>query len=159
MFRRRIPICRKFVPPKEANLSGTRMQNLRFIKRGNAESLRRCQYFGFSVESFVEGMLLEPSQCPSGIRIELPLLLGKNFVESLVYEAQSGTHPHWRAVTFKHSFKARKSGHAWTDGSLGEIDRSDVAFLEITHCRRQLLLKQRQKIFSGCNRCSVRPGT
>ena len=77
-------------------------------------------------------MLLEPGQRPAAVSIKVALLFGQHLVEGLVDERQSLAYRDRIARSVQHLGVSCVDRHAGTDGGLGEIDRRDVAALELS---------------------------
>ena len=58
---------------------------------GNTGVLRLGERLGVAVVVLIEAVLLEPSNRPAAVGIEVTLLLSQHLVEDLVYQSQRGS--------------------------------------------------------------------
>ena len=96
--------------------------------------------------------MLEPRQGPAGIGVELPLLLGQHLVHGMVDQRQGVAHGYGIALGVEHLGVAGVDRHAGTDGGLGEIDRGDVAGLQVREGRGKLGLEGGDELAAGGQR-------
>ena len=64
------------------------MRESRFDQAGDARVLGLGENFGDAVLTLVESVLLEPSDCPPAVRIEVTFLFGEHFVKGPVDQRQ-----------------------------------------------------------------------
>jgi len=91
---------------------------------------------GYAVLALGETRLLKPRQRPATVGVEVAFLLGQCFVEGLIDERESFADREGLALGVEYLGVAGVNFHAWTDGSLGQIHRRDVAALEVHECVR-----------------------
>ena len=102
-------------------------------------ALESC--LGHAVLALGEARLLEPSERPAAVGVEVALLLGQRLVEGLVDERQRLAHRERLALGVEHLGVAGVDRHARADGGLREVHRRDVAALEVGERRGQLGLE------------------
>ena len=108
---------------------------------GDAGVLSLGERLGHAVLALGEARLLEPSQRPAAIGVEVALLLGQRLVEGLVDERQRLAHGERLAFGVEHFGVASIDGHARADGGLRQVHRGDVAALEVRERRGQFGLE------------------
>lgn len=99
-------------------------------------------------------MLLEPSQCPPAVGVEVPFLLSKGLIQCFVDESQSLSNGQMFAFGIENLRIARVNGHAGAYGRLCEVHWCDVSTLEMREGGRQFSFQRGKKLAS----CGVRRG-
>ncbi len=97
----------------------------------------------------LEPLLLEPGDRPAGVGVEVPLLGGQHPVERLVDGSQRLAHRERPALGVDHRGVAGEDRHAGADRGLREVDRGDVARLELVERRRQLGVQGLEELAAG----------
>ena len=103
-------------------------------------ALESC--LGDAVLAFGKAELLEPGQRPAAVGVEVALLLGQRLVEGLVDEGQRLAHRERLALGVEHLGVAGVDRHAGADGRLRQVDRRDVAALQVGERPGQLGLER-----------------
>ena len=88
----RDPVFGQLMRPEQADFARTGTQYARLHHTRNAGVLGRRQRLRYAVIAFSEPRLLEPRQCPSGIGVEVALLLSEHLVKGLVDEGEGFAH-------------------------------------------------------------------
>ena len=99
--------------------------------------------------AFGKTNLIEPGQRPAGVGVEIALLLGQRLVEGLVDQRQRGAHRNRLAFGVEHLGVAGIDRHAGADGGLREVNRRDVAGLQMRQGLRQFGLERGDELTAG----------
>src|ERR1039458_3783694 len=121
------------------------MEKASLRKVRDAERLGRGQHLGFAIGAFIELVLLEPSQSPSRIWVELTLQFGEHLVETLIDQRQGSSDSHRRSIGFEDLFVTGENCHTGADGGLGKVNRGYVSLLEIPQCGRDFSLHRSEE--------------
>jgi hypothetical protein len=108
------------------------VDDARLGESANRGVLRLRQRFGHAVFAFVEGVLLEPSQRPAAVGVEISFLFGQRFIKRCVDQRQRLAHGDGLALGVEDFGVAGVNAHARANGGLRQIHRRDVARLEVS---------------------------
>ena len=97
-----VPVCGQLAWLEKANLAALGCQGYPHPPCPDAGVLGLRERLGHAVLALGEARLLEPGQCPAAVGVEVALLLGQRFVESLVDERQRVAHRERLALGVEH---------------------------------------------------------
>jgi hypothetical protein len=145
---RRVPVVRQFATFHEPDLAAACFEDAGFDQPVNCRVLGFRQRLGNTERAVVHAELLEPGQGPARIRVELPFLLGEDFVERLIDEPERRADAHGTAIGLHDLGVAGEDRHPGPDRRLGQVDRRDVAGPEIAERFGQLLPKRSDELLA-----------
>ena len=130
-IRRRIPAGRKLRWLEESDLPVPGGEDSGLHHAAHAGVLGLGKGLRHPVVSAVEPVLLEPGKGPAAIRVEVALLLGQDFVKSLVDQRECIANTHSLARSIDNFGVTRVDRHPRPDGGLSEVHRSGVGALQV----------------------------
>src|SRR5205823_44299 len=142
--RARIPVAGELIPAQQTNFAALSPQDACLDKGTYRTVLGLGERLSDTVRPFLHAILFEPRDSPACIGVVLALLLGQHLVKRLIDELERSAYAHRGAIRFKHLAVAREDGHTRANGGLCEVNRSDVAALEVFECLGQLALERLQ---------------
>src|SRR5208337_3666396 len=133
---RRVPVRRKLLGLEQPHFAALGLQNAGFGHRRDARHFRLAEYLGDAVVALGKAVLLEPGEGPPAVGVEVALLLGQRLVERGVDQRQRFAHRDGLAFGVEDFGVARVDRHPRANGRLREIDRRDVAGLQVAEDRK-----------------------
>ena len=154
--RRRIPIGGQFLRLQQPHLAAPESRMPAFGETADGRVLGLAERLGDAVFTFGEAELLEPGQRPTAVGVEIAFLFGQASSSVCIDQCQRLAHRNGLAFGVEHLGVARVDGHARTDGGLREIDRRDVACLEMAQRDGQFGLQCGNELTASSSRARLR---
>ena len=120
----------QFIGAEQLNFTGFRFDDFCLHHAADARVLRLGERFRNAVLAGVESVLLEPCKRPARVRVEIALLLGKDFIERLVYHRKGVAHGDRLSFNIEDFCITREHRHARLC-RLRQIHGRNVAALQI----------------------------